>query len=110
MTQHLEKLFGEPSLILTELHLLAGGTLDIGQYSEVIPYTSKTCQNLERHSRKKGQNRKISKRDGDECESKPCHRIYITVQTFIFFYITLNHPRENKAHFPARGINNHLCQ
>ncbi len=29
-------------------HLLAGGTLDIGQYSEVIPHTSKACQNLEK--------------------------------------------------------------
>ena len=31
------------------MYLLAGGTLDIGQHSEVIPNTSKACQNLERN-------------------------------------------------------------
>lgn len=28
-------------------NLLAGGTLDIGQNSEVIPHTSKACQDLD---------------------------------------------------------------
>lgn len=28
-------------------HLLAGGTLDICQHGEVIPHTSKACQNLD---------------------------------------------------------------
>lgn len=36
----------EKLLVLTDKHLLAGGTLDICQYSKVIPHTPKTCQNL----------------------------------------------------------------
>lgn len=35
------------SLVLIHKHLLAGGTLDVGQNSEVVPHTSKACQNLE---------------------------------------------------------------
>lgn len=31
---------------LIDKYLLAGGTLDISQYSEIIPDTSKACQNL----------------------------------------------------------------
>lgn len=34
--------------ILIDEYLLARGTLDISQYSEVIPDTSKACQNLEK--------------------------------------------------------------
>lgn len=39
-------------LILIDKYLLAGGTLDISQYSEIIPDTSKACQNLEKQSRR----------------------------------------------------------
>lgn len=34
--------------VVDEKNSLAGGTLDIGQYREVIPHTSKACQDLER--------------------------------------------------------------
>lgn len=33
-------------MMLIDKYLLAGGTLDISQYGEVIPDTSKACQNL----------------------------------------------------------------
>lgn len=33
-------------MMLIDKNLLAGGTLDISQYSEIIPDTSKACQNL----------------------------------------------------------------
>lgn len=36
-------------LILIDKYLLAGDTLDISQYSEIIPDTSKACQNLEKY-------------------------------------------------------------
>lgn len=35
-------------MILNDKYLLAGGTLDISQNSEIIPDTSKACQNLEK--------------------------------------------------------------
>lgn len=35
-------------MILIDKYLLAGCTLDISQYSEIISDTSKTCQNLEK--------------------------------------------------------------
>lgn len=37
-------------LFLGDEYLLAGGTLDISQDSEIIPDTSKACQNLEKWS------------------------------------------------------------
>lgn len=39
-------------MILIDKYLLAGGTLDISQYSEIISDTSKTCQNLEKSMRR----------------------------------------------------------
>lgn len=39
-------------MILIDKHLLARGTLDISQYSEIIPDTSKACQNLEKSMRR----------------------------------------------------------
>lgn len=41
------------SLFLSEKYLLVGGTLDISQDSEIIPDTSKACQNLEKWSIRK---------------------------------------------------------
>lgn len=39
-------------MILIDKYLLAGGTLDISQNSEIIPDTSKACQNLEKSRRR----------------------------------------------------------
>lgn len=37
-------------MVLTDRYLLVRGTLDISQYSEIIPDTSKACQNLEKRT------------------------------------------------------------